>query len=418
MLDHVLDVCHQAGLKDVAVVVSPAQPEVAEHLDGRCSIVYQREQRGTGHAVAQVSSQRLAAGDVLVINSDQPLLRAATVTRLMDAHRERTAAATLATVRDSSRPDGKVVRAANGAFSRIVEHKDATPEERAGDEINVGLYCFKGAALVEALARLEPNNSQGEYYLTDVFNFLRPVEILEMDDPNEALGINQRIQLARAEAVMRQRVLEALMLGGVTITDPAATYVEVGVRVGQDTVIEPGTSLRGRTVIGEGCHIGPHTEIVDSVIEDGARITHAWLNQAHVGRDADCGPFSKLRPGTDIGNRAHVGSFAELARSRVGQESKVPHFSYLGDTTIGENVNVGAGTVTANYDGVRKHPTVIEDEAFLGVDTMLVAPVRVGRGSKTGAGAVVTRDVPSGATAVGMPARTLRRQSGEQTDDR
>jgi bifunctional UDP-N-acetylglucosamine pyrophosphorylase/glucosamine-1-phosphate N-acetyltransferase len=397
------------------VVISPGHGEVRDHLDGRCDVVFQDPPRGTGHAVAQVPAELLGAGDVLVLNGDQPLIRPETVARVLAAHREAGAAATLTSVHDAGRPDGRVIRDGDGSFVKIVEHRDATPAERACDEINVGVYCFRGPELVEALARLEPTNAQGEYYLTDVFSTLRPVAVVELEDAGEALGINNRVQLADAEAVLRRRVLERLMLSGVTVVDPASTYVDAGVEVGRDTVLEPFTFLRGSTVIGEGCRIGPGTEIVDSEVGDEAVVTHAWVRGARIGAGSDCGPFSKLRPGTELAPGVHVGSFAEMTRTRIGRGSKVPHFSYLGDTTVGEDVNVAAGTITANWDGVRKNPTVIEDGVFVGVDTMMVAPVTVGRGSRTGAGSVVTRDVPPGATAVGVPARVVRRRP---TDDK
>jgi bifunctional UDP-N-acetylglucosamine pyrophosphorylase / glucosamine-1-phosphate N-acetyltransferase len=410
MLDHVIESGRQAGVERTVVVISPSHEQVRDHLDGRAEVVFQPEARGTGHAVAQVPTELLGQGDVVVLNGDMPLVRPETIARVLDAHRRSGAVATLTSVHDARRPDGRVIRDAAGVFQRIVEHKDASAEERACDEINVGIYCFRGPALAEALARLEPNNAQGEYYLTDVFRTMRPVEVVEMDDPEEALGINDRVQLARAEAALRQRVLEDLMRAGVTVVDPTSTFVDPGVRIGPDTVLEPFTFLRGATEIGEGCHIGPCTEVIDCVIEDGVHVAHSWLQGARVGQGSDCGPFSKLRPGTELAPGVHVGSFAEIVRSKVGSRSKVPHFSYLGDSTVGENVNVAAGTITANWDGQRKNPTVIEDDVFVGVDTMLVAPVRVGKGSRTGAGSVVTKDVPPGATAVGVPARVVRRQ--------
>jgi bifunctional UDP-N-acetylglucosamine pyrophosphorylase/glucosamine-1-phosphate N-acetyltransferase len=238
-------------------------------------------------------------------------------------------------------------------------------------------------------------------------------KMVELADREEALGINDRVQLAEAEHALRQRLLRELMLSGVTVVDPASTFVDVGVRVGQDTVLEPFTLLRGSTEVGEGGRIGPHTEIRDSRIGDRARIEHSWLNSVEFGSDSDCGPYSKLRPGTRIASGVHVGSFVEIVRSSVGSGSKVPHVSYLGDASVGENVNIGAGSITANFDKGVKSPTVIEDGAFIGVDTMLRAPVRVGRGARTGAGSVVTKDVPPGATAVGVPARVIRRKEAE-----
>jgi bifunctional UDP-N-acetylglucosamine pyrophosphorylase / glucosamine-1-phosphate N-acetyltransferase len=414
MIDLLLGACADAGVEDVIAVISPRHEAVASHVAGRCDVVFQREQLGTGHALAQVPAGRLAGRDVLVLNGDLPLVRHETIARLRDAHREAGGPATLASVLDPSRRDARVLRGPDGSFERIVEFRDATDDIRALGEINVGLYCFNGEGLLESLGKLEPSNQAGELYLTDVFRHLRPTQVLRIDDANEAVGVNDRLELARAERALRERVLEDLMRSGVTVVDPASTFVDVGVSVGCDTVLEPFTVLRGRTVIGEDCQVGPFVEINDSVLGDGVRVVQSWLDGAELGDRSDCGPFAKLRPGTTVAEDVHIGSFAELVRSRVGRGSKVPHVSYLGDTTVGEGVNVGAGTITANYDGVGKNPTVIEDGAFIGVDTMLRAPVRVGRGARTGAGAVVTRDVPPGTIAVGMPARMLKRKPPSQ----
>jgi bifunctional UDP-N-acetylglucosamine pyrophosphorylase/glucosamine-1-phosphate N-acetyltransferase len=410
MLDLVVDACRGAGVERLTAVVSPAQPEVAAHLDGRCELVFQPEPLGSGHALAQVPADRLADGDVLVLNGDLPLVRPESIVALLAAHRRSGAPATLASVVDPSRRDGRIRRAPDGSLERIVEHRDASAEERSITEINVGLYCFRGVRLLEALTELTPDNAAGERYLTDVFRRLRPAEVVPLADPEEAIGVNDRVELARAEAALRGRLLRELMRSGVTVRDPATTFVDVGVAVGPDTVLEPFTILRGRTSIGANCRIGPHTEISDSRVGDGARVVGSWLDGAQLGDDSDCGPFSKLRPGTEVGPRVHVGSFVELVRSRIGPGSAVPHVSYLGDTTVGEGVNVGAGTITANFDGSTKHRTVIEDGVFVGVDTMLRAPVRLGRGSKTGAGSVVTKDVPPGMIAVGVPARAIKQR--------
>ena len=395
MIDWVIGAVTEAGAKDIKVVVSPHQVDLAAHLEGRAEVVYQREARGTAHALQQVPAKELGKGDVLVVNGDAPLLTAATVRRLVEAHRESGAPATIAGVEDPRRDDGRIVRAADGSFERIVERKDATDEQRKTiHEVNVGIYCFKGKDLVEALAHVKDDNKAGELYLTDVLLHVGPVTIIKVEDPNEAIGVKDRIRLATASALMRRRVLEQLMLGGVTIVDPDTTFIDATVTIGQDTVIEPFSVIKGGTVIGQECRIGPHVHIED----------------AKIGDRSDCGPFAKLRPGTEIADDVHIGSFAELVRTKVGRGSKVPHVSYLGDTDLGEDANIGAGTITANFDGAHKNRTVIGDGAFVGVDTMLVAPVKLGKGSRTGAGSVVTRDVPDGATAVGVPARVVRRK--------
>ncbi|MBO0744833.1 MAG: bifunctional UDP-N-acetylglucosamine diphosphorylase/glucosamine-1-phosphate N-acetyltransferase GlmU, partial [Candidatus Dormibacteraeota bacterium] len=371
--------------------------------------VVQEQPRGTGDALAAVPSDLIRDKDLLIVHGDQPLLRPQTLAALVAAHHESKAVATIASTHAPGRPDGRILRDESGRFLRIVEHRDATPAERAIEEINVGAYCVRGASVGPALARLRPDNAQGELYLTDLFPLLAGVQVFPIGDPEEATGINDRVELARAAAVLRRRRLEDLMRRGVTVVDPASTLVEQDVEIGEDTVLEPGTLIRGRTTVGRGCHLGPFTEIIDARLGDGVTVTHSWVNGARIGDGSDCGPFAKLRPGTDIGPGVHVGSFAELVRTRVGTGSAVPHVSYLGDTTVGERVNVAAGTITANYDGTKKNPTRIGDDVFLGVDTMLVAPVEVGRSARTGAGSVVTRDVPEGATVVGMPARRIRR---------
>lgn len=410
MIDLIIDACRAAGVEDVTVVISPSHEAVAAHLDGRCRVAFQARPLGSGDALAAVGPERLSAGDVLVLNGDAPLVRPETIGRVRDAHRASGAPATLASVHDPARRDGRIVRRADGSLDRIVEYRDASEEIRAMGEINVGLYCFDGRRLLEALGRLQPDNQAGELYLTDVFRHLGPAGVVRIEDPGEAIGVNDRVELARAERVLRLRLLDELMRSGVTVVDPESTFLDVGVRVGRDTVIEPSTLLRGRTVIGERCRIGPFAEIKDSVVGDEAHIDHSWLDEVEFGPGSDCGPYVKLRPGTRVAGGVHIGSFAEIVRSSVGRGTKIGHVSYLGDATVGEDVNIGAGAITANYDGQGKQATVIEDGAFIGVDTMLRAPVRVGRGARTGAGSVVTRDVPPGTTAVGMPARAIRKR--------
>lgn len=412
MIDLTLDACLGAGAAEAVVVVSPGSPEVAEHVAGRARTVVQQAPRGTGDALAAVPPGLIRDKDLLIVYGDQPLFRSETLAALVAAHHDSSAVATIASTRAPARPDGRIVRDESGRFLRIVEHRDATPAERAIDEINVGVYCVRGASVGPALESLRPDNAQGELYLTDLFPLLAGVHVFEIADPDEAIGINDRVQLARATGILRRRRLEEVMHQGVTIVDPATTLVEEEAQIGEDTVLEPGTLIRGHTSVGRGCHLGPFTEIIDASIGDAVTVTHSWVSGARIGDGSDCGPFAKLRPGTDIGPGVHVGSFAELVRTRVGTGSAVPHVSYLGDTTVGERVNVAAGTITANYDGANKNPTRIGDDVFLGVDTMLVAPVEVGRGARTGAGSVVTRDVPEGTTVVGMPARRIRRTHG------
>jgi bifunctional UDP-N-acetylglucosamine pyrophosphorylase / glucosamine-1-phosphate N-acetyltransferase len=393
MIDWVIEAAREGGAGDIKVVVNPHHAEVAAHLDGKVEVVYQRDPRGTAHALQQVEAFN---GDVLVVNGDSPLLTADTVRRVVEAHRTAKRPATLASVVDPRRDDGRIVRGHDGEFKKIVERKDATDEMRKNvHEFNVGIYCFEGGRLKDALAKISDDNKAGEYYLTDVFLHMQPVNVVQLADPNEAMGVKDRIRLAAATKIMQRRILERLMESGVTITDPDSTFVDATVTIGQDTLVEPFSVIKGHTAIGAECRIGPHVCIED----------------ARIGDRSDCGPFVKIRPGTEIAEDVHIGSFAELVRTKVGRNSKVPHVSYLGDTDLGEDANIGAGTITANFDGVHKNRTEIGDGAFVGVDTMLVAPVKLGKGARTGAGSVVTKDVPEGATAVGVPARVIRKKN-------
>jgi bifunctional UDP-N-acetylglucosamine pyrophosphorylase/glucosamine-1-phosphate N-acetyltransferase len=375
--------------------------------------VLQREQLGTGHAVAQ-AREHLSGGTVIVLSGDVPLVRASTLRALLDAHAAGGYDATLLSTR---LPDptgyGRVVRGANGGFLRIVEQRDASAEELGVDEINAGIYAFEAARLVPALEALRPDNAQGEYYLTDVLGALagegRRVGVVRHDDPHEVLGINSRVDLADSEARLRRRTLERLMLAGVTIVDPATTYVDDTVEIGSDTTLLPGCVLAGRTRVGEGCTIGPWAHVVDATLADGVLVRASCVVEgATVGPAAQIGPFARLRPGAVLAEDVHVGNFVEVKNSALGRGTKANHLTYLGDSDVGEGCNIGAGTITCNYDGKRKHRTTIEDGVYIGSDTMLVAPVRVGRGAKTGAGTVVTRDVPERSLAVGVPARVVR----------
>jgi bifunctional UDP-N-acetylglucosamine pyrophosphorylase/glucosamine-1-phosphate N-acetyltransferase len=293
-----------------------------------------------------------------------------------------------------------------------VEEAQATPEQRLIKEVNASVYCFEADWLWKALDNV-PLSPKGEYYLTDVVEIAvsegRNVAVVTADDEMETMGINTRIHLAEAETVMRRRILERLMLSGVTMIDPASTYIEAGVTIGMDTVIQPNTFLYGSTKIGENCTIGPNTIITDTKIGDRCRVLASVLEKAHLEDDVDMGPFARLRKGAHLANHVHMGNFGEVKDSYLGEGTKMGHFSYIGNATIGKDVNIGAGTITCNYDGEKKHPTVIGDDVFIGSDTMLVAPVTIGAGAKTGAGAVVTKDVPEGKIVIGVPAKELRK---------
>jgi bifunctional UDP-N-acetylglucosamine pyrophosphorylase/glucosamine-1-phosphate N-acetyltransferase len=344
-------------------------------------------------------------GDVMVLNGDVPLVGADLLAGLRRHHVDCTARATVTTVvLGDPIHYGRVIRDASGDLARIVEARDASPEELAVTEINVGFYVFDAAELRRFLPTLTADNAQGEYYLTDlVHRFLEAgdrVAAFLTADVEATMGVNSRVELAQVNAIMRGRILEGLMLAGVTIDDPSSTYVDWGVAVGRDTVLRPQTMLTQGTVVGARCTVGPGCFLADVTVDDGAAIVSSHLVSCHIGAGCSVGPFAHVRPRTELAEGARAGSFVEIKASRVGKGSKVPHLSYVGDTTIGDNTNIGAGTITANYDGRHKHPTVIGSDVKVGSDTVFVAPVTVGDGAYTGAGSIITKDIPDGALGV------------------
>jgi bifunctional UDP-N-acetylglucosamine pyrophosphorylase/glucosamine-1-phosphate N-acetyltransferase len=392
------------------LVVGVGGDRVRATVGERARYVDQQQQLGTGHAVLQARSLLVGQSDVVLVTyADMPLLRAETLRQLVERHRETRPAFTMLTVvQDATRGFGRVLRDVSGAVEAIVEEVDATPEQLAIRELNAGVYCFDADWLWSHLEQI-PLSVKGEYYLTEMVTIAVAegwrVEALRTDDPSELLGINTRVHLAEATAVFRQRINEKWMLEGVTIIDPATTYIETGVTLGRDTVIHPNTFLGGKTFIGAECQIGPNTVIRDSALGDRCIVFSSVLEGATLEDQVDIGPFGRLRSGAHLATGVHMGNFGEVKNSYLGPGTKMGHFSYLGDTTTGPDVNIGAGTVTCNYDGEEKHRTEIEEGAFIGSATMLVAPVHVGRGAKTGAGAVVTHDVPPDSLAFGVPAR-------------
>ncbi len=410
LLEYVLETAIALTAYKPVVVIGYGGEEVAKLIGERAITVHQGELLGTGHAVLKaLEAVPSWPQTTLVLYGDMPLLRKETVEELIKAHFERKPPVTFLTVHSSeSMGFGRVVRDENGNVVKIVEEAEATPQEKTLTELNVGVYCFQTEWLKVHLPLLKPHPN-GEYYLTDLVAIAieenSPVHTVALKDPEEALGVNTRVHLAMAEAIMRQRINRYWMENGVTIVNPEATYVEAGVEIGMDTVIYPNSFVLGKTQIGEGCVIGPGTIIRDSKIGNACIIEASVVEGAVLEEEVRVGPFSHLRPGTHLARGVHIGNFAEIKKSYLGPGTKVNHFSYLGDATVGAKVNIGAGTITCNFDGYTKHPTIIEDEAFIGSDTMLVAPVKVGKKARTGAGSVVTRDVPPGALVYGVPAK-------------
>jgi bifunctional UDP-N-acetylglucosamine pyrophosphorylase/glucosamine-1-phosphate N-acetyltransferase len=405
---------HQAEQVEAAVRV-----ELDEH---GAIFITQVKQRGTGDAVMVAREAFVNAGStLLVLSGDVPLVRAETLGALIQqhrAHRGRGAACTLLTVRlEDPTSYGRIVRDEEGRFLKIVEQRDATPEERQIKEINAGIYCFETRALFDALGRVHPANAQGEYYLTDVPGILRAdgedVSIFLHVDAREVSGINTRVDLAEFERILRQRTQRRLMLdSGVTFIDPAHTYVSTDAQIGRDCVIYPDVHIEGNTTIGDDCEIRSGTRITNSRIGNGVLIKdHCVIVDSEVSDNCAVGPSAHLRMNAKLEEGAAVGNFVEMKKSRLGRKSKAMHLTYLGDASIGEKTNIGAGTITCNYDGKNKHETVIEDEVKIGSDTMLVAPVRVGRNSVTGAGSVITKDVPPDTLVAGVPAVVKKRLS-------
>jgi bifunctional UDP-N-acetylglucosamine pyrophosphorylase/glucosamine-1-phosphate N-acetyltransferase len=409
LLWHVLRSLEPLQPASTLVVVGVGRERVIAHLAEvapYATPVVQDRQRGTGHAVrVALESAPDLAGTVLVVPGDAPLLTPASLHRLAEAQQSTGVAGTLLTAR---MPDptgyGRVVRAPGGAVTAVVEERDADELTKAVREVGTSVYAFDAAALRSALDGLTTDNAQGEEYLTDVVGILvgqgARIGAVTVADHRETAGVNDRAQLAAAAAVFRDRLLTALMLSGVTVVDPATTWIDDTVVVEPDAVVEPFTMLSGRTVVGAGAVVGPHSHLHDTVVGRGAHAVYTVAKGADIGESAEVGPFSYLRPGTVLGREAKAGAYVEMKNARVGDGSKVPHLSYVGDATIGERSNVGAATVFVNYDGVAKHHTEVGDDVRIGSDTMLVAPVSVGDGAYTAAGSVVTEDVPPGAMAV------------------
>jgi bifunctional UDP-N-acetylglucosamine pyrophosphorylase/glucosamine-1-phosphate N-acetyltransferase len=419
------------GAEWIVAIDSPKQNSVPG-LPDKVRIVTQPEPDGTGGAVRAALPLIEEAETVLVLSGDHPLITAENVTGLLDAHLKAEAAATLLTIElDDPGSYGRVVRDASGEVERVVETKavgDADAAQLAIREINAGTYVFQAGPLAEALSKLSNDNAQGEYYLPDVVPALREaghtVAGHLSEDLAVTMGVNNRADLAAVEAVARRRILEAHMLAGVTVVDPGSTWIDVGVEIEPDARIEPGVSLRGTTTVGAGTTVGPLTTLIDAELGANVSVPHSYLVDCIVADNANVGPFAYLRPGAELGPGAKAGTFVEIKNSRIGEGAKVPHLAYIGDADVGAGSNLGAGTITANYDGFRKNRTTIGEKVRIGVDTMLIAPVEVGDGAYTGAGAVIKSDVPEGALAVseneqrnieGYAARKAAKMQEDQT---
>ncbi|MEV0123443.1 bifunctional UDP-N-acetylglucosamine diphosphorylase/glucosamine-1-phosphate N-acetyltransferase GlmU [Streptomyces sp. NPDC050703] len=411
LIGHVLEAAYALSPEQLVTVVGFQSEQVREHLSAvapQVRTAYQAEQNGTGHAV-RIGLEELGGtvdGTVVVVCGDTPLLTGATLCKLAETHSGDGNAVTVLT---AEVPDatgyGRIVRdGANGAVTAIVEHKDASESQRAIREINSGVFAFDGRLLAEALGKVRTDNSQGEEYLTDVLGILREaghwVGAAVADDHEEIAGINNRVQLAQARRTLNDRLLTEAMLAGVTVVDPASTWVDATVVFERDAVVHPGTQLHGSTSLGRGAEVGPNTRLTDTKVGAGARVDNTVANDAEVGEGAVVGPFAYLRPGTRLGVRAKAGTFVEMKNASLGEGSKVPHLSYVGDATIGEQSNIGAASVFVNYDGQAKHHTTVGSHVRTGSDNMFVAPVTVGDGAYTAAGSVITRDVPAGSLAV------------------
>ncbi|MDZ5474331.1 bifunctional UDP-N-acetylglucosamine diphosphorylase/glucosamine-1-phosphate N-acetyltransferase GlmU [Bacillus sp. 31A1R] len=406
MVEHVVDQVSQLNIDHIVTVIGHGAELVKAQLGEKSSYVLQSEQLGTAHAVMQAKeSLENREGVTIVVCGDTPLIRVETMEALFKHHEEKSAKATILTAySDDPTGYGRVIRNSNGFVEKIVEHKDASDEERTIKEINTGTYCFDNKALFEALSKVSNENVQGEYYLPDVIEILKAagetVTAFQTNHFDETLGVNDRVALSEAERIMKKRINEYHMRNGVTIIDPMNTYIGVDVKIGQDTIIYPGTSISGSTAIGENCEIGPNTEVKDCSIGDHTIIRQSVAHNSSIGNEVNIGPFAHIRPQSEIHDQVKIGNFVEIKKSIFGQGSKASHLSYIGDAEVGSDVNLGCGSITVNYDGKNKYLTKIEDGVFVGCNSNLVAPVHIGKGAYIAAGSTITDDVPGEALSI------------------
>lgn len=407
MVEHVVDHIQSLNVSRTVSIVGHGAEKVKEQLGEKSEYVLQAEQLGTAHAVQQAESLiGDLEGTTIVICGDTPLIRPETMKALLEHHQQQNAKATILTaIAENPTGYGRILRDENGHVAQIVEQKDASPEQQKVTEINTGTYCFDNKALFATLKLVNNDNAQGEYYLPDVIEILKQqgevVSAYVTENFSETLGVNDRVALAQAEQLMRDRINETHMRNGVSLINPANTYIGVDVKIGSDTVIQPGVMLEGNTVIGEDCHIGPNSRITNSTIGDRTKVDSSVVDSSVVGSDVAVGPFAHIRPATNVGNRAKVGNFVELKKTTLGEGSKASHLTYLGDAEIGTDVNIGCGTITVNYDGVNKFKTTIGDRSFIGCNANLVAPVTINSDTYVAAGTTITKEVPPFALAIG-----------------
>ncbi|BCJ87413.1 bifunctional UDP-N-acetylglucosamine diphosphorylase/glucosamine-1-phosphate N-acetyltransferase GlmU [Effusibacillus dendaii] len=414
MIRHILDALQAAGIERRIVVIGSLGEQVQTELAGEVEFVWQKEQLGTGHAVMQVNPLLTnQEGITIVCNGDTPLITSETVQQLIELHKQQNASATVMTgIVENPYGYGRIIRGQDGSVLRIVEEKDASADEKQVREINSGTYCFNTPDLLQALSSLTSDNAQGEYYLTDCLDIMRRggkrIAAFAVSDSDEILNINDRVQLASVEQILRQQIRLKHMRNGVTLMDPATTFIDADVQIGPDTTILPGTLITGLTEIGDACTIGPNTQIHNSSIGSNSTVTQSVLLESNFGSGVQIGPFAYVRPGSQVADQVKIGDFVEIKNSVIGAGTKIPHLSYIGDADIGAGTNIGCGTITVNFDGTKKYRTIVGENSFVGCNSNLVAPVTVGKDTYIAAGSTITHNVPDGALAVARERQVIK----------